>query len=274
MMRLAVQYCLRIHVGHISDMPHGWLLVFCYCLPFIVAGLALFYTMRKYRRQNRYWMDGVFPIRLEFSEKHLMMAYLSAASLIVRRDKMAMIGKLGYINAHFQHYFRESYFDFRESFQEALLNPVTVKSLVDWLVKHLSESDRLIFLKFLAGLAFYDGSLNEGEYAVIKAFGVRLGIEQSQLDKLVDEYVDRQKRARESHQSNASSRTSTSSSRTRYAEVLGLSDPFTQEEVKRSYRKLVMLYHPDKFMKDSEEIRKIAHEKFLGIREAYEELSK
>lgn len=50
----------------------------------------------------------------------------------------------------------------------------------------------------------------------------------------------------------------------RYYKVLGLPDTASEEEVRKKYRKLVMLYHPDKNDDPGSE------ERFIAIKEAYE----
>jgi len=57
-------------------------------------------------------------------------------------------------------------------------------------------------------------------------------------------------------------------------EVLGLNESSSNEEIKKAYRELVFKYHPDKVQHLGEEFKKIAHEKFVEIKNAYEEIKK
>ena len=57
-------------------------------------------------------------------------------------------------------------------------------------------------------------------------------------------------------------------------EVLGLNQSSSNEEIKKAYRELVFKYHPDKVQHLGEEFKKIAHEKFVEIKNAYEEIKK
>jgi WD40 repeat protein len=57
----------------------------------------------------------------------------------------------------------------------------------------------------------------------------------------------------------------------RYYEILGLKANASPEEVKKAYRNLVKIWHPDRFSQDSQEQKK-AEEEFKKILEAYEAL--
>lgn len=60
-----------------------------------------------------------------------------------------------------------------------------------------------------------------------------------------------------------------SASKRDYYEVLGLTKKASNEEIKKSFRKLAVKWHPDKNPDNKEE----AAEKFREISEAYEVLS-
>lgn len=57
-------------------------------------------------------------------------------------------------------------------------------------------------------------------------------------------------------------------------QILGLTKDFTEEELKKQYRKLMSKYHPDRFDTKSEEIKKQAEEKAKEINAAREYLTK
>lgn len=56
-------------------------------------------------------------------------------------------------------------------------------------------------------------------------------------------------------------------------EVLGVNRDATKAEIKSAYRKLAAKYHPDKAVGATDEIRKLAEEKFKEIRSAYDAFS-
>ena len=60
----------------------------------------------------------------------------------------------------------------------------------------------------------------------------------------------------------------------RYYEMLGLERGASKDDVKKAYRKLALLYHPDRVSHLGPEYTKVAEEKFKRINEAYENVSK
>ncbi len=58
-----------------------------------------------------------------------------------------------------------------------------------------------------------------------------------------------------------------------YYEILGVSKGASETEIKKSYRKAAMKYHPDRFSSASDAEKKDAEEKFKEINEAYQVLS-
>ncbi|KAF0351288.1 molecular chaperone DnaJ [Gigaspora margarita] len=55
-----------------------------------------------------------------------------------------------------------------------------------------------------------------------------------------------------------------------YYKVLKLTRNTTIQKIKQAYRKLALLYHPNKNVKKSEKERQQAEQKFIEIREAYD----
>ena len=58
-----------------------------------------------------------------------------------------------------------------------------------------------------------------------------------------------------------------------YYKILGVDKNASEDEIKKSYKKLAIQFHPDKFATESEEKKKEAEEKFKEINEAYSVLS-
>lgn len=54
--------------------------------------------------------------------------------------------------------------------------------------------------------------------------------------------------------------------------ILGVSRSATQEEIKKAYHELAAKYHPDKVNHLGDEFKELAHQKFIQIQKAYQQL--
>ena len=54
--------------------------------------------------------------------------------------------------------------------------------------------------------------------------------------------------------------------------ILGVGRSSSPEDIKRAYRRLAAKYHPDKVSHLGEDFKKVAHEKFRKVQEAYEKV--
>jgi DnaJ like chaperone protein len=67
-------------------------------------------------------------------------------------------------------------------------------------------------------------------------------------------------------------RTTTSGGIVSPYELLGLSPDADEREIHRAFQRLAIHYHPDKVYHLGEEFRRVAHQKFTELKDAYETL--
>lgn len=133
----------------------------------------------------------------------------------------------------------------------------------------LNVSSKVQLMHFLIGAAIADRLLSQNETRIIQNIARELRIPPTTIRSILAMY---------SYESESSQKQQTQQKRVKRSrltlatayDILEISSSVTDQEVKKSYRKLVRLYHPDKVIKMGEEFRQGAEEKFLKVQESYE----
>lgn len=144
----------------------------------------------------------------------------------------------------------------------------------------LTYAERLELFDFIFDVAIANRSYNTTENSVIKDIAIGLGIGRTDYVIIFQKHVSTNKAGKQtskSQQTQSQQRQSHTytprpkSGATAYS-VLGISPTASDEEVKKAYRKLVMMYHPDKVEGMGEDAKKQAETQFRKINKAYETL--
>lgn len=165
--------------------------------------------------------------------------------------------------------------------------------LASEIVKHHFQSEKAnLFLEMAIGMAIIDGYLLPTENHILRFLADLLGVTRSGLNNLFVEVTGRdipdasdpskasywQARERSQQRSRSDSGSSQQSNQVppqnqkvinAYA-VLGLEFGATKEEIKRTYRRLAQVHHPDRFFALGEEAVAAATGTFQRIKEAYD----
>lgn len=131
----------------------------------------------------------------------------------------------------------------------------------------LNYSQKLEFLHFLFKISAIDSDISKQELNVIHTIASYLHISAWDFGTLQAMYLNNQNRGGYSYQS-------TQTQLENAYKILQVSKDATNEEIKKSYRKLVVKYHPDKVASLGEQIQNQAKEKFQQINAAYELIKK
>ena len=170
------------------------------------------------------------------------------------------------MNDYFSKHFPHSHYNFGLSFTESLKNPIRPKALSRYMRRKLPHREqRIQIMYFLAGLSTVDGSMNKREIHLLKEVNQILELSPKDFDSIISMYT--QKRERRDNRGNSKLSVNPIQLASR---ILGVSEHASKDEIKKAYRALVKLHHPDRFASESEEQQEIAEQRFIEIQKAYE----
>lgn len=183
-----------------------------------------------------------------------------AASLLVliaavmKADGRVMKSELDYVRSYFVTRFGEdTASEAVVMLRDILKQEIPLRDVTRQLSQKLDYSYRLEMLHFLFGIASADGSVSDAENEVIHKISGYMGITGSDFESIRAMFVS---------QTDASYR------------ILEIEPTSSDDEVKKAFRTMAMKYHPDKVSHLGEDFKKVAHEKFRKVQEAYDQIKK
>ncbi|MFA7273275.1 MAG: DnaJ domain-containing protein [Crocinitomicaceae bacterium] len=254
---------LPLNFNSTADLP-TYVVLLAFGIPFF-GGLILYFYKTRHARS---WRKGIFPASLKPNEDNFLEAYLALGARLMIIDYPSSKGKVQFINQYFNRYFKFANYNFSDSLVFSFRYPIQTKSVTDWMKAHLkTEGQRSQVVYFLTGLAMVRGGLNRKELDFLKQINHDLDLKPSNLTQILSIFAAY-------HQNREQTETKQRpSDRKKYAyDILNVSKDASQAEIKKAYRKLAKIHHPDHFATASLSQQKMAAEKFMEIQRAYEEL--
>jgi len=242
-------------------------------IPFMIAvAIPILYTIIKFilsQRNNHNWETGVFNQRLPLNRDNILEAYICLAGRMLQADRVDARKKITYIHKYFTRRFPHSNYNFKELLAEAYKFEIKTISVANWINRNVKKREyKIQIIYFLVGLSMVDGSFNTKELRLLKTIAKQLHLTDREFDSVVNMYHSYKRESKKHQQAPAHN-----SIREICCKILGVSQSATADEIKKAYRKMAKLHHPDKFYNESKEQQEIAQEKFLKIQKAYEALT-
>jgi len=195
------------------------------------------------------YKPGTTPLPNDFSA-----ALLVLCAAVMKADNRLMKTELEYVRKFFTQQFGEEHTRQRMLLlREILKQDIQVAQVCDQVRMNIDSSSRLQLMHLLFGVAAADGHVNKDEQNLLKMIAARIGISDRDFVSLQSMFVKDGDAA---------------------YKILEVTKSATDEEVKKSYRRMAMKYHPDKVHHLGAEFQKDAQEKFRKINEAYEDIKK
>jgi len=211
------------------------------------------------------WDAGIIPEDFEYNASNVFELYIAAGAAMIVRDPINFSGKVPRMASYLRTKMPQLYYEFSDSVSYSLKHVVKLDSLTEWVNKHFSPLERLDLANFMSYVAVCDGSLNESEKAYLFALFRKLSVQMNDIDTSYQSYFSATKQEADLQR--------TKPLQGDY-EVLGLESGAALDEIKRAYRSLVKMCHPDRFMHESEAVRSEMAKRFREIQQAYENLTK
>lgn len=245
-----------------SDLPN-WAVALAFFVP-LIGGILLFGYKTRHARS---WRKGIFPQSLKPNEDNFLEAYLALAAKLMLFNFQETKSQIQFINQYFQRYFTKANYNFGDSLLFSLRYPIQTKTITDWMNLHLpDEGSRSQVIFFLTGLALVTEQLSTREMSFLKEINTDLGLKPENLTRILAIYA--------SYHANCEKKDSQTKrptiSKKYYYEILGVAEHANADEIKKAYRKLAKIHHPDNFATGTASQQKMAAEKFMEIQRAYE----
>jgi len=241
---------------------------------FLILGLTILFggviwffykDVMKGGRTADTWDVGIIPKDFELNATNIFELYIAGGAAMIVRDPVHFSGKIPRMAGYLRTHMPNQYYEFSDSVSYSLRHVVKLDSLTAWINKHFNHSQRLQFANFMTYVAVCDGDLNASEKAYLFSLLKKIRINLSEVDASYQSYFTEKTRA---------SAEPKVIKRKNDFELLGLESGASLDEIKRAYRSLVKMCHPDRFMHESEAVRSEMAQRFREIQQAYENLTK
>lgn len=183
-----------------------------------------------------------------------MLSLIVLVAAVMKADGKVLKSELDYVKQFLiANFGKENAAEALKALKELLNQEIPVFEVAQQIRQNLDYSSRLQLVHFLYGIAQSDGIVHNSEINLILEIGYAMGISSQDMNSI-----------------QAMSGDSIDSA----YKVLEIESSATNEEVKKAYRKLAQVHHPDRVSYLGEEIQKAAKEKFQKINQAYEKIKK
>jgi len=197
---------------------------------------------------------GNIPKRGRTQRGDFGVSLLILAAAVVKADGKVLKSELNYVKRFFEQQFgKRDTAQHMLLFRELLKQDVDVREVCLQIKSNMGIHARLQLLHFLFGISKADGHVDKNEVDMIERISNYLGIGSNDFLSI---------RAMFFNDTNAA------------YQVLEIDANASDTEVKKSYRKMAIKYHPDKLAHLGEEFQKAAKEKFQKVTEAYVTIKK
>ena len=194
-------------------------------------------------------------------EKAYELSLLILSSLVIKSDGKIVSAELDYVKKFFVNTFgiqkANKYFEVFNKLNKQSLSS-QLRPVCQQLNSYVNHASRLQIIHFLFGVSASDNEIHNSEVELIRKIAGYLNINQYDFESIHSMFLS----------------DGTANSLDKWFAILELDKNALNDEIKKAHRKMVIKYHPDKLQGVSQDIKKLAEEKFLLVQKAYENIMK
>jgi DnaJ like chaperone protein len=190
------------------------------------------------------------------SPSDFQIALLVLAARVIKADGQTLQSELDFVRQQFVSMFgKEKANESFKLFRELVKQDIPLNQVCAQINSFTTHATRLQLVHFLFKLGMADGQLHQSELDEIRRIARNLRINPYDFASIEAMFhqKDDQKWA---------------------YKVLEVSEEATETEVKKSYRKMMLKYHPDRLVDAGEAAQAAAKESYLNVQKAYEMICK
>ncbi len=209
----------------------------------------------------------------KYREHILFTNILAFMALVVKADNKVTASERKEVMKLLNEMFQSDYQDTQlthNMFEKFLNTHIDIRELCGSFNRVADKNMRIILIEILFKIAFADRNFHPAEKELIERIAGYLGISEYELHSMNGRYSSAGGYSDGSGHSAAAKRDP--GDMRRYYDILEVPYNANQAEIKSSYRKLIVKYHPDKFGDIHPVAGKLINEKVAVINEAYEKL--
>ena len=206
------------------------------------------------------------------SEEMIFQIYILLAAWIMRKNAIKSFEKHSFIVIYINKKFNVESLIIANELELVGETSIHVRSVANWVVQKMHQAqERADLIDFLIDLVFVGDEMIDREFTALIRLGELIGVQAMYIERRV---IEHRKRifgsfdGKERLHSIANSGTR----RKMALAILDLGSAATEDDIKKSYRRLVKKYHPDRNLDLNEAERAEAAQRFLEVQDAYEEL--
>jgi DnaJ like chaperone protein len=257
---------LLLIIGTVIAFTMPWML-------FLFAGIVLFYGITRMRILKSTNRDFGFL----GNEEDMIKFILALTAYIAKSDNKIRAVEQQYVEDLIRHDFKADYSAYYiQMYNGYLQQDINLNKVCCALRSRYNLTSKIHLLHFLVGLVAADGTLSRDEEHKLFAIARYIRMPYSSLRSIIALFNLTREQDQSKKQSNSGYKSGNKSSRrlTNAYAVLDLSLTVTNQKLKKAYRKLAKLHHPDKVAHLGKIHQEKAKVKFQKIVDAYDLIKK